>query len=76
MIAPIDVTKNVFAAFGAADVDGIVKWLHPDVRIEFYGPEVIPYAGNYDGLGEARGSFATVLSSVDIPQCDPEEFIC
>ena len=76
MIAPIDVTKNVFEAFGAHDVDNIVKWLHPDVRIEFYGPEVIPYAGNYDGLEEARGFFETVLSSVDIHQFDPEEFIC
>jgi len=76
MIAPIDVTKNVFAAFGAHDVDTIVGWLHPDIRIEFYGPEVIPYAGNYDGLEQARGFFETVLSSVDIHQFDPEEFIC
>ena len=76
MIAPIDVTKNVFAAFGAADVDTIVQWLHPDIRIEFYGPEVIPYAGTYDGLEQARGFFETVLSSVDIHQFDPEEFIC
>ncbi|MDM8011076.1 MAG: nuclear transport factor 2 family protein [Parasphingorhabdus sp.] len=76
MIAPIDVTKNVFAAFGAHDVDTIVQWLHPDVRIEFYGPEVIPYAGNYDGLEQARRFFETVLSSVDIHQFDPEEFIC
>ncbi|ASK86972.1 nuclear transport factor 2 family protein [Sphingorhabdus sp. SMR4y] len=76
MIAPIDVTKNVFEAFGAHDVDTIVTWLHPDVRIEFCGPEVIPYAGHYDGLTEARGFFETVLSSVDIHQFDPEEFIC
>lgn len=54
MITPIDVTKNVFAAFGAHDVDTIVKWLHPDVRIEFYGPEAIPYAGMYNGPDQAR----------------------
>ena len=76
MIAPIDGTRNFFAAFGAADVDAIVQWLHPDVRIEFYGPEVIPYAGTYDGLEQARRFFETVLSSVDIHQFDPEEFIC
>ncbi|GAB5487232.1 MAG: hypothetical protein Pars2KO_08020 [Parasphingorhabdus sp.] len=76
MIAPIDVTKKVFEAFGAHDIDTIVEWLHPDVRIEFYGPNVIPYAGNYDGRGECRQFFETVLSSVDIHQFDPEEFIC
>ncbi|MEH6789146.1 nuclear transport factor 2 family protein [Parasphingorhabdus sp.] len=76
MITPIDVTRNVFAAFGAHDVDTIVRWLHPGVRIEFYGPVVIPYAGMYDGLEQARGFFETVLSSVDIHQFDPEEFIC
>lgn len=76
MIAPIDVTKNVFEAFGAHDVDTIVKWLHPDVRIEFYGPDIIPYAGTYCGLDHGRRFFDTVLSSIDIHQFDPEEFIC
>ncbi len=76
MIAPIDVTQNVFEAFGAHDVDTIVEWLHPDIRIEFYGPNIIPYAGNYNGLEKARGFFETVLSSVDIHQFDPEDYIC
>jgi uncharacterized protein len=75
MITPIDVTKKVFEAFGAHDIDTIVKWLHPDIRIEFYGPNVIPYAGNYDGRDECRQFFETVLSSVDIHQFDPEELI-
>ncbi|MEO9468471.1 nuclear transport factor 2 family protein [Parasphingorhabdus sp.] len=76
MITPIDVTKHVFEAFGAHDVDSIVKWLHPDVRIEFYGPDIIPYARNYNGLEQARSFFETVLSSVDIHQFDPEDYIC
>ncbi len=76
MIAPIDVTKKIFEAFGAHDIDTIVESLHPDIRIEFYGPNVIPYAGNYDGRDECRQFFETVLSSVDIHQFDPEEFIC
>ncbi|MEO9599785.1 nuclear transport factor 2 family protein [Parasphingorhabdus sp.] len=76
MIAPIDVTKNVFEAFGAHDVDTIVQWLHRDIEVEFYGPDVIPYARTWKGLPEARKFFETVLSSVDIHQFDPEEFIC
>jgi ketosteroid isomerase-like protein len=76
MIAPVDVTKHVFEAFGNQDVDAIAGWLHPDVTIEFYGPEVIPYARTFRGRDAARGFFETVLSSVDIHQFDPEEFIC
>ena len=73
-MTPIDVTQAVFAAFGDHDVDRIVTLLDDEVRIEFYGPPVIPYAGRYQGRAEARAFFETVLSSVDIHQFDPEEF--
>lgn len=76
MPSPKQVTEEVFNAFGAGDVDRIMRSLHEDVRIEFYGPDVIPYAGNYDGRDQCRSFFETVLSSVDIHQFDPEEFIC
>ena len=76
MIAPIDVTKNVFEAFGNKDVDAILEWMHPDVQIEFYGPDIIPYARTVNGMDGARFFFETVLSSVDIHQFDAEEFIC
>ncbi|MAB12667.1 nuclear transport factor 2 family protein [Parvibaculum sp.] len=71
----IEATQALFAAFGAQDIPGIMEFLHPDIGIEFYGPQVIPYAGTYSGLEECRGFFETVLSSVDIHQFDAEEFI-
>ena len=74
-MTPIDVTQAVFAAFGDHDVDQILTLLDDEVRIEFYGPPVIPYAGRYQGRVEARAFFETVLSSVDIHQFDPEEFL-
>ncbi|MCF4167296.1 nuclear transport factor 2 family protein [Zavarzinia compransoris] len=73
---PIDVTKALFEAFGRGDVDQILTLLHDEVRIEFYGPGIIPYAGFYAGLDEARRFFETVLASVDIHQFDAEDFIC
>ncbi len=73
---PIDVTKAVFEAFGRGDIDAILARLHDKVEIEFYGPAVIPYARHYNGLAEARRFFETVLSSVDIHQFEPQEFIC
>lgn len=75
-MTPRQVTEEVFTAFGEGDVDRIMRSLHEKVRIEFYGPEVIPYAGYYDGQAQCRGFFETVLSSVDIHQFDPEDFIC
>lgn len=75
-MTPRQVTEEVFSAFGEGDVDRIMRSLHSDVRIEFYGPETIPYAGFYSGQDECRGFFETVLSSVDIHQFDPKDFIC
>lgn len=75
-MTPRQVTEEVFTAFGEGDVDRIMRSLHEKVRIEFYGPEVIPYAGYYDGQSQCREFFETVLSSVDIHQFDPEDFIC
>jgi ketosteroid isomerase-like protein len=60
---------------GRGDVPAILELLADDVLIEFYGPSIIPYANTYRGNREARRFFETVLSSVDIHQFDPEEFI-
>ena len=73
---PLAVTHAVFERFGAGDIDGILAWFAPDAVIDFYGPATIPYAGHYEGLDGARRFFEMVLSSVDIHQFDPEEFIC
>lgn len=69
----IAATQRLFEAFGAGDIPAILTFLDPDIGIEFYGPPVIPYAGRYKGMQQARGFFETVLSSVDINQFDAEE---
>lgn len=71
----IKTTEEVFTRFGAKDVDGIVELLADDIWIQFYGPAVIPYAGEYHGREEGRRFFATVLSSVEIHQFEPEQFL-
>lgn len=73
--ANIETTQNLFAAFGAHDIPAILGYLHDDIVIEFYGPEVIPYAGTYRGIAEAQRFFETVLSSIDINQFDAEEIL-
>jgi ketosteroid isomerase-like protein len=71
----IEVTRRLFAAFGAGDVPAILDLLDDEVLIEFYGPPAIPYAGTYRGRAEARRFFETVLASVDIHRFEPEEFL-
>ena len=67
--------QEVFARFGRGDVPAILEMLHEDIVIEFYGPAAIPYAGHYVGKTRAKGFFETVLSSVDIHEFEPQEFI-
>ena len=69
-------TKEIFVRVGNGDVDGIVELLHDEAVIEFYGPEVIPYAGEYHGKDQCREFFSTVLASVNIHVFDADEFIC
>jgi uncharacterized protein len=69
------VVQGLFQAFGAGDITTILNHLAEDVTIDFYGPPVIPYAGHYAGLEDARKFFETVLASVEIHQFDPLEFI-
>jgi ketosteroid isomerase-like protein len=68
-------TQNLFTAFGAGDIPGILDFVNDDLVIEFYGPPVIPYAGTYTGRSEAQRFFETVLSSVEINQFEPQEML-
>ncbi len=72
---PVAVTQEVFRCFGNHDIPGILALLADDVVIEFYGPPAIPYANTYRGKEQARRFFTTVLSSVDIHQFEPEQFL-
>lgn len=73
--ANMEATQKLFEAFGAGDIPTILELVNDDIVIEFYGPDVIPYAGTYNGKDEARKFFETVLSSIDINQFDAEEML-
>ncbi len=74
-ITNIEATQKLFEAFGAQDIPAILTYVHDDIVIDFYGPDVIPYAGHYEGREAAQRFFETVLSSVDIHEFVPEEFL-
>lgn len=75
MMTPLEVTQALFTHFGNHDVDNIMQCLDAHAVIDFYGPEVIPYAGHYEGADDCRRFFETVLANVNIHVFEPEEFI-
>jgi len=68
-----EVTQKLFERFGAADIPGILEFIHDDVVIDFFGPAVIPYAGTYKGREGARQFFENVVGSVDIHVFDVQQ---
>ena len=71
----IAATQKLFEAFGAKNIPAILEWVNDDIVIDFYGPDAIPYAGNYQGKDAAHQFFETVLRSVDIHEFVPQEFL-
>ena len=70
----LELTQEIFVRFGNADIDAIAELLHDDCVIDFYGPDEIPYAGNYVGKDNCRKFFETVLSNVNVHEFEAEEF--
>ncbi len=71
----VEITRQLFAAFGEGNIPAILELVDDEIVIEFYGPPEIPYAGTYRGREEARRFFETVLASVEIRQFEPQEFL-
>lgn len=71
----IALTKEMFVCLGNRDLEGIMERLDPDIFIQFYGSDEIPYAGEYRGLAESRKFFETVFESVNIHMFQAEDYI-
>jgi ketosteroid isomerase-like protein len=41
--------EKIYAAFGAADLPGILNNVHSSAEWVNYGPKTVPYAGNFTG---------------------------
>ncbi|ODQ86686.1 polyketide cyclase [Mycolicibacterium holsaticum] len=59
----------------AGDLNTALQYMDPDVRITYYGTEVIPYAGDYHGIAEAVTFFTTVGQNIEITEMEPWKFI-
>ncbi|WAC93919.1 nuclear transport factor 2 family protein [Mycobacterium sp. Aquia_213] len=71
----IEATKAIYAAIPAGDLQTALSYLDPEVRITYYGTEIIPYAGDYRGIDEATMFFTKVGENIEIVDMQAWKFI-
>jgi len=73
--ANIEVVQGVFAAFGRADIPGVLSLLSEDVNWTFPGPASIPFAGERHGHAGATEFFMTLGGAVEFKVFEVRELV-
>ena len=66
--------RSVYAAFGRADVEGILALLDPQVSWRTPGPPDLPTAGLRRGVAGVREFFGALLGTLDVQDFRPTDF--
>ena len=71
----LDIVRNVYAAFGRGDVDGVLAPLDPDVSWRTPGAPDLPTGGLRRGIPAVREFFGLLLNTFDIADFHPQDFL-
>ena len=71
----LEVIRNVYAAFGRGDLEGILARLDPQVSWRTPGPPDLPTAGLRHGVAAVREFFGLLLNTLDIQDFRPADFL-
>jgi uncharacterized protein len=71
----LDVVRKVYAAFGRADLDGLLGLLDPEVSWRTPGSPGLPTGGLRRGVSEVREVFGLLLNTFDIEDFRPADFL-
>jgi len=72
----VQLVQQAYAAFGRADIDGVLQTLSDNVDWFIPGPEdTIPFVGRRHGPQEVAAFFATLASTQTAERFEPLEFI-
>lgn len=71
----LEVIRNVYVAFGRGDLEGILARLDPQVSWRTPGPPDLPTAGFRHGVAAVREFFGVLLSTLDIQDFRPADFL-
>lgn len=74
--ANVQLVQQAYAAFGRADIDGILQTLSDSVDWFIPGPaDVVPFVGHRRGPQEVAAFFAALASTQTAERFEPLEFI-
>lgn len=71
----LDAVRSIYAAFGRGDLEGIVALLDPEVSWRTPGAPDLPTAGLHQGIPAVREFFGVLLSTFDIADFQPHDFL-
>jgi ketosteroid isomerase-like protein len=71
----LEVVCKVYAAFGRADLEGVLARLDPQVSWRTPGPPDLPTAGLRRGVAEVREFFGVLLNTFDVQDFRPVDFL-
>lgn len=71
----IENTRRIYEAVPAGDAETVFALLDPEIVIRYYGTDVIPYAGVFEGTAGAADFFTRVGESVEVVAMTPHQFI-
>jgi ketosteroid isomerase-like protein len=71
----VGIVQDVYAAFGRGDLDGLIALLDSQVSWRTPGPPDLPSAGIRHGVDAVRNFFGILLSTFEITDFTPTDFL-
>jgi hypothetical protein len=71
----LDVIRSLYGAFGRGDLDGVLAALDPEVSWRTPGAPDLPTAGLRHGIPAVREFFGLLLTTFDIADFHPQDFL-
>lgn len=72
---PLDTVHQMFSAFQAGDLDGILDTVHPDSRWTYIGANPKPAQASFVGHARVRRFFEGIITRLEITEFDTTEFV-
>ena len=71
----LEIIRSIYAAFGRGDLEAILALLDPQVTWRTPGPPDLPTAGLRRGIAEVREFFGLLLTTFDLQEFRPADFL-
>ena len=69
------VVQQMFAAFGAGDLDGLLETVHPESRWTYFGANPRLARAEFTGRAQVRKFFEGILGRLEMTAFETREFV-